>query len=180
MDVHKLKFTSLQFEILRVLCTRVGNALTQRAIATRLDVSPTAVAKALPLLQKEGFVTVEPSTTGQANKVELNRSTPAVIGYKRVQNLAMLYESGLVTTLEEAFPGATIVLFGSYGRGEDTLKSDIDIAIIGAKPKDVRLSQEKLLERTITLQYYDSVREIHSHLLSNICNGIVLVGAIEL
>ena len=62
-----------------------------------------------------------------------------------------------------------------------TIKSDIDIAIIGGSEKDLRLEIfEKLLERKIIINYYKSFKEIRNELLSNILNGITLKGAVDL
>jgi len=58
-------------------------------------------------------------------------------------------------------------LFGSYSRGDDTEKSDIDIAIIG-KEKRIDLEMyEKLLEKTIFLHFYDSLDKIDKNLIEN-------------
>jgi len=62
-----------------------------------------------------------------------------------------------------------------------TIKSDIDIAIIGGSEKDLRLEIfEKLLERKIIINYYKSFKEIRNELLNNILNGITLKGAVDL
>ena len=62
-----------------------------------------------------------------------------------------------------------------------TIKSDIDIAIIGGSEKDLRLEIfEKLLERKIFINYYRSFKDIRNELLNNILNGITLKGAIDL
>ena len=97
----------------------------------------------------------------------------------------MIYESGLSGYLFEEFPGCAIILFGSYSRGEDmwteSSRSDIDISIIGAKGKKLNLEKfEKLLERKIIVNYYESWAGIHTYLKNNILNGIVLSGSIEL
>ncbi len=55
----------------------------------------------------------------------------AVIDLKRVENLKMIYESGIVEELSERFLGGVIILFVSYSYGEDIVRSDIDIAVIG-------------------------------------------------
>lgn len=53
--------------------------------------------------------------------------------------------------------GTTVILFGSYSRGDDTINSDIDIAIIGAKERTIKLTKyEKILERKIVINSYDS------------------------
>ncbi len=100
---------------------------------------------------------------------------------KRADNLRLIYETGLADFLEKEFAGATIILFGSYSRGEDVLNSDIDIAVIGRKEKEVDLIEyEKELERNININFYLSFKEIHKHLKENLCNGMMLVGGIEL
>ena len=100
---------------------------------------------------------------------------------KRAENLKMIYESGLADFLEKELPGSTIILFGSYSRGEDTIRSDIDIAVIGRKEKHINLDDfEKKLERNISINFYASFKEIHKNLKENLFNGIVLFGGVEL
>ena len=100
---------------------------------------------------------------------------------KRVDNLKQIYESNLANFLEEQFLGATIVLFGSYSRGDDLINSDIDIAIIGRKEKSINLEEyEKILQRKINLSFFGSWDKIHINLKENICNGIILFGTVEL
>ncbi|MBL7160463.1 MAG: nucleotidyltransferase domain-containing protein [Candidatus Aenigmarchaeota archaeon] len=178
--MYKLKFSKLQHEIFRLLCIRAGNALSQRDIARLIGVSPTAVGKAVKILEKERAVEVKSSTL-KVRLVGLNRDNPKAMEMKRVENLSTIYSSGLIDTLEEKFPGTAIVLFGSYSRGDDTASSDIDIAIIGSKQKNIELSKfNKMLERLVVLQFYPSLREIGKELRENICNGIVLAGGLEL
>ncbi len=182
MDMYKFKWTRLQNEIFRLLCIKVFQSLTQREIALLLKVSPTAVSNALNELTNEKIVDVV-KYKGKNNffSIELNRENPKTVFLKRVENLKMIYESGLVEYLEEKFPGTAIVLFGSYSRGEDTMRSDIDIAIIGSKEKNISLSKfDKLLERKIFLNFYDSLSKINKELRENICNGIILEGGLEL
>jgi len=100
---------------------------------------------------------------------------------KRVENLKMLYESGLAEHLADNFPGTTIIVFGSHAFGEDTIDSDIDIAVIGARREEINLvSFEKRLERKISLHFYNDFNSIQKHLKENLCNGIILTGGIQL
>ena len=155
MEIYKLKFTRLQNEILRLLCINVGRQLNKRKISKILNVSPTAVAKALPLLEKEKLITLDNSQEINLTSVELNDDKEKAIEYKRIENLKMIYESGLVRFLGDNFPGSVIILFGSYSYGEDTIRSDIDIAIIGYKEKQVNLDKfDKILEREIRIKSF--------------------------
>ncbi len=93
----------------------------------------------------------------------------------------MVYESRLLDFLENDFAGAAIILFGSYSRADDTINSDIDIAVLGRKDKQIDLTKyEGVLERKINLNFYDSFKNIHKNLKENLCNGIVLAGSVEL
>lgn len=180
MDIYKLKFTILQMEIFRLLCAFSGNKLNQRQIAKKLNVSPTAVAKSIPLLKKENLIIYEKQKNANVCLAELNRSSKKAMQLKRTENLKMLYESGLADFLEDFFPGSTIMLFGSYSRGDDNVTSDIDLAIIGYKEKAFDLKNfEKALNRKIILQFYDNLKNIHKSLKENICNGILITGGLE-
>ena len=181
VNIYKLKLTILQQEILRLLSVKVGMLLTQRSIARFLGVSQPAVMKALPRLEKEEFIKVEQDKESKRWSIELNRDKHKIMQLKRVENLKLIYESGLADFLEKEFAGATIILFGSYSRGEDIINSDIDIAIIGRREKLIDLTEfDKKLERTISINFYLSFKEIHKNLKENIFNGIVLVGGVEL
>ena len=116
-------------------------------------------------------------TEGPSNLVTLNQENPVTVARKRVENLALLNESGIVESLEQHHKGSTIILFGSYARGEDTIKSDIDIAIIGAKQDSTdSATYEKYLERPINIQTYKDKKAIDSFVQTNIHNGIILSG----
>ena len=180
MDTYKLKFTQLQEEIFRLLCRKAGSSLNQRTIAKLLRVSPTAVAKALPFLEKTGFV--KRIKHGKMNlvTVELNRDQ-RTMQLKRVENLRLIYRTGFSRFLEDSFPGATIILFGSFSRGDDTINSDIDLAIIGSPEKNIDFSSyEKLFEREVRPNFYPSLKQLPIDLRENLCNGIVLAGGIRL
>ncbi|MCX6742440.1 MAG: nucleotidyltransferase domain-containing protein [Candidatus Pacearchaeota archaeon] len=178
---YKPKLTILQQQILRLFFIKAGKSLNARDIARALKVSPPAVAKALPLLEKENFLKIKKDKESKRWLIELNRDSQRIIWLKRADNFKQIYESGLVQFFYDNFHSATIILFGSYAFGEDTINSDVDIAIIGAKEKKVNLKNfEELLGREIILNYYDSFKTIIKNLKENILSGITLKGAIEL
>jgi predicted nucleotidyltransferase len=180
MEIYKLKWTRLQNEILRFLSIKSGSKVNQRTIAKSLEVSPTAVSKALKELKNSNLISIEKSNMNLI-LIELNREEEKVINFKRIENLKIIYESGLVRFLEDNFPGSVIILFGSYSYGEDTINSDIDVAIIGCKEKKIDLTKlEKIFEKEIRINFYDDFKEINNNLKSNIFNGIVLSGRIGL
>ncbi|NOX71999.1 MAG: nucleotidyltransferase domain-containing protein [Candidatus Micrarchaeota archaeon] len=181
MDIYKLKFTKLQEEIVRFLMLFPDRAFNQRRIAQRLGVSMTAVSKSLLALEKDNIITITKDKESGRLSISLNMKNPKITGLKRAENLRMIYESGLATFLEEQFAGATIVLFGSYSRGEDVSSSDIDIAVIGRKEREVDFEEyEKILFRRISLHFYNSLAGININLRENIINGVILSGGIRL
>ena len=179
MDIYKVKWTVLEQKIFSLLCTRAGEKLSQREIAIILKVSPTAVANSIKKLKDSNLINVEPTKT--INFISFNRDEPKAIDLKRVENLKNIYVTGLSDYLERELAGSTVILFGSYARGEDTNTSDIDLAVINRKDKMLELEKyEKILNRKINVNFYNSWKEIHKHLKNNILNGILLHGGVEL
>lgn len=181
VNTFKLKLTSLQEDILRVLFIKTGTSLNQRQISLLINVTQPAVMKALPLLEELNFIKISKDKDTKRWSISLHTENQKVMQLKRIDNLKFIYESSLVDYLEEKFAGASIILFGSYSRGEDTINSDIDIAIIGRKEKRIDLSMfEKEFERKVNINFYESFSKIHKNLKENLANGILLIGGFEL
>ena len=179
MDIYKLNFTMLELEIFQLLCARSGEKLSQREIAKLLGVSPTAVSNSIKKLKENELISVEKTKT--INFISFKRSEKRAVELKRVENLRNIYVSGLLDHLENTLPGGSIILFGSYSRGEDTNTSDIDIAVIGRKHRFFDFKKfEKMLNRKINLYFYDSWKKMQKNLKNNILNGILLSGGVEL
>lgn len=180
MNTNTQLLTSLQQEIFRLLCKNVGNPLNQRTISSLLKVSPAGITKALPQLEKQRYLDIKKDNNMNLNLVELSLTTH-ILQLKRAENLRALYETKITELLEDTYQGCTIILFGSYSRGDDTYKSDIDIAVIGSKAKNINLEEfEKKLQKPININNYKDWKSIHNDLKENLCNGIVLVGGIRL
>ena len=178
MDIYKLNWTVLQLEIFSLLCLKAGEKLSQRETAQILKVSPTAVANSIESLKDKNLIKVEKTKT--VNFISFNRDELRAIELKRVENLKNIYLSGLSDHLKREFAGAAIILFGSYSFGEDTINSDIDIAIIERSNKNLHLeAYEKILNRKINLNFYKYWNLIPKPLKNNILNGILLDGSIE-
>lgn len=181
VNTHKQKLTVLQEEILTLFYKKSGLTLNQRQIAKYLNVSAPAIKKSLPLLEELNFIKLKKDKETKRLSIQLNLENHKIIQLKRVSNLKQLYETGFVDFIEEKFAGGTIILFGSYSKGEDIFNSDIDVAIIQRKEKDIDLTVfEKQLERKIHLLFFDSFKKINIHLKNNILNGVTLSGSIEL
>jgi predicted nucleotidyltransferase len=181
VNTSKLKLTLLQQDILRLFYKKAGLSLNQNQISKHLKVSAPAVKKALPYLEDNDLILVKKDKETKRLSIQLNLDNHFVLGLKRADNLKQFYESGLADYLEVALAGSTIILFGSYSRGEDIFNSDIDIAVIERKEKKIELDKyEKYLERKIHILFFDSFRKINEHLRNNIMNGYTITGSVVL
>ena len=145
-----------------------------REISRLLKISPPAISKAINKLEKEKLITLNKKFLYEikANLEDKFRNA------KRVYNLKSIYSSGLLSYLKEKFPLDTIILFGSYSKGEDTEKSDIDISIEGNEKKLELEEYEKRLMKKINIEFIN-FKKISKELRDNIINGIVLSGHIR-
>ena len=100
---------------------------------------------------------------------------------KKLYNLKALYQSGLIEYLKQELSNPTLVLFGSYAKGEDTEDSDIDIYIETHSKKQLNLERfKKQLHRKIQIFQHRNIKEISNpYLANNIVNGITLNNYIE-
>src|SRR3989344_5774518 len=99
--------------------------------------------------------------------------------YKLIHNLSSILESGLIDFIEEKLMPKSIILFGSYSRGEDTETSDIDL-FVECKNEELNLKLfEKKLGRKIELHFKEKFTLYPPELKNNIINGIVLSGFLE-
>jgi predicted nucleotidyltransferase len=179
MDIYKLNFTIVEMEIISFLSFKAGEKFSQRDVAKILNVSPTAIKNSLTKLLNNKLINLEKTKT--INFIYFNRDNPKAIEIKRIKNIEYLYTSGFVEYIEEKLAGSTIVLFGSYSKGEDTTESDIDIAVIERKNKNIDIEKfEKILNKKININFYETWDQIHKNLKNNILNGIVLIGSVNL
>jgi len=100
---------------------------------------------------------------------------------KKLYNLKILFESQLIEYLKIEFNNPGIILFGSFAKGEDIEKSDIDLYLETPSKKQVNLEKyEKKLDREIQIIQNKGLKEISNiHLANNIINGVILNGFIE-
>ena len=98
---------------------------------------------------------------------------------KIIYNITSILESDVITYIEEKLMPKSIVLFGSYARGEDIENSDIDL-FVECKKEELDLEKfEKKLSRGIELHFNDKFTLYPKELKNNIINGIVLSGFLE-
>lgn len=147
-----------------------------RELSRELKLAMHTVISTTDILAKERLII---KTKGKAlTKVVANRENPDFIRHKRIYNLEKIYDSNLIDHLISSYNSPKmIILFGSYSKGEDTEKSDIDIAIAASKKMSLDLKKyEKELKRGISIHEVD-LSKISSEFKANLQNGIVLEGS---
>ncbi len=150
-------------------------------LSRTIKLAHTSVKKNLIKLVKEGLIqeTMEKRGSRKFPVYTANTNNPEFKKYKEIYNLQRIQESGLIECLEEKLTPKSIVLFGSYQRGEDLGDSDIDL-YLECKEERIGLKEyEKKLKRKIQLHFKEDFIKYPSELKNNIINGIVLKGFLE-
>ena len=131
-----------------------------------------------PNLRKEKLVQIEKKK--HVVEIYANAVDESFIKKKRVFNFMKVYESGIVDFLVKIFDPVSVSLMGSFSRGEDVERSDIDIVVVSSK-KNERADLEKFEEyfgRNIHLLVID-YKEMSEEFYINFINGFVLYGHIS-
>lgn len=98
---------------------------------------------------------------------------------KKIDTIMTLKDSGLIEYLENKCMPDVIILFGSASRGEDTIKSDIDLYLMCKERKLDMQEFEKKIKRKISLFFGEDFGELSNELKNNIINGIILKGYLK-
>jgi predicted nucleotidyltransferase len=150
-------------------------------ISRKIKLAHTSVKKNLIQLVKEGLITeiIEKKGKRKFPIYLANINNPGFREKKKQYNLQKITESGLIEHIEEKLTPKSIVLFGSYQRGEDSEDSDIDLFIECKEEKiDLEL-YEKKLKRKIQLHFNEKFISYPAELKNNIINGTILKGFLE-
>ncbi|MBI3037286.1 helix-turn-helix domain-containing protein [Candidatus Woesearchaeota archaeon] len=154
-------------------------------LARQAVVSKSTASRLLNWLKKRGAVKV--IDRGVILRIQANTESLDFLRMKTAHNLKLIYASGLVEFLNDALRQAkTIVLIGSFRRGEDISTSDIDIAVETVHDIETKIVRPEGLER---YERYFGGKKIEIHLFNrssvdinffnNVANGIVLSGFLE-
>jgi predicted nucleotidyltransferase len=150
-------------------------------ISRKIKLAHTSVKKNLYLLKKYGIITetIEKKGKRKYPLYKANINSEEFRKQKKIFNYQSLMESGLVNYIGEKLMPKSIVLFGSFQKGEDFEDSDIDL-FVECKKEQIELKLfEKLLNRKIELHFNDNFNNYPKELKNNIANGIVVYGFLE-
>lgn len=147
-------------------------------LSRTIKLAHTSVKKHLETLCKLNIILKKPVSFGRKSNVcyHANRNHEAFLHYKKIYNLEVIHNSGIIEKIVTTCQPNAIVLFGSFQKGEDTIKSDIDI-FVESKPESISL--KKIADRSIEIHFKRNFNEFPKELKANIANGIVLHGFLE-
>ena len=153
-------------------------------IVRMLKISKTTANRTIKRLEAEGFLIIR--SIGKTWIIKSNQKHYYNETRKIPYNLSLIYSSGIIEEATRKHPEIkSLVLFGSYRKGDDIESSDIDIAaeILGEnETKTYELGKiHSLGYRTnvkVNMLLY-SRKRVNKNLFANIANGIVIHGFFE-
>lgn len=150
-----------------------------REYAKTADISPPTASKILSQYNKEDLLKKE--IYRNFIFYYANKESRTFIDLSRIYWRNKLND--LIENIKKETVSSTIILYGSLSKGEVKEDSDIDIAVILDKKKDIlqnRDSFEKKLKRNIHLMVFETMKNIENKdLLNNILNGCILHGRVK-
>ena len=164
-------------KVLSILFNKPTYKFHIRELARLTKLNPNTIINITNKLKKEGLIKKEQKK--HFVEVFLDFERKKVLQKKRIFNLEKIYASGIIELLVKQYSSLSISLIGSYSRGEDIEKSDIDIVIFSNNKKVIDLSKfEKILKRKIHL-LIPNKKELSNEFFNNLINGIIIYGAIR-
>ena len=173
------KITQLKVLKLFIENSYTGYYLRESARMLRMD--PMTVKRSFDILIKdELLIKVE-----EKNRIlyMANVENPAFRHLKISFNLSFLNEKKVIDFLQSKMNTVTsIILFGSYAKGENGEESDVDILTISLAKHKPTAELAKLLERDVNLvnftpaQWSNQAKKNRAFYLDVILDGIVLYG----
>jgi len=153
-------------------------------LSEAVGIAKTTAHKIVTTLVNEQFLKLE--IIGRIWRISCNQDHIYNFSKKISYNLMMVYESGVLQEVHQRVPNPKVVaLFGSYRKGDDTEKSDIDIAVEVIGDQELKIESIGILSafgyrRDISVNLHLFSRDhIDINLFSNVANGIVLDGFLE-
>jgi len=146
-----------------------------KEISKRIGLAPTSVRNHINYLLKENMIKIKKSKPFDG--FVANRENNDFIFYKKIYNLYSI--KNFADLLSETYFPKTVILFGSYSKGEDIEASDIDIVVVTKTKKNLGIEKfESLLRRKIHLIIVDSTEKLDKNIEHKLMNGIIIYGGI--
>ena len=149
-----------------------------RELSRKIKLAQISVINHLKELVKENLIIKEHKSVYPSFRANMDNEMFKLL---KKQNLILrIKSSGLIDFLWNKTAPKTIILYGSYAKGESLEESDIDIFIIGNE-KEINLEKfEEKIGKKIHILFEKDPKKIPKELKNNLVNGIILKGYLKL
>ncbi len=149
-----------------------------------VQISKTTANKIVKQFSQEKFLKIQ--TIGNVWRISCNIQHNYNASRKIPYNLELIYQSGIIDEILSNIKNSrTIILFGSYRKGDDIETSDIDIAVETLDNEEIKIIPLGTIpqlgfRKNVKVNIIKFSRnKININLFSNISNGIILYGFLE-
>src|SRR3989344_1944419 len=183
-QVQPFAYTSAYAKVLAFFFSYPTSEVTLNQLVAKTKISKSSAQKIIKQLLTEEFLLQK--IIGRSWLISCNQQHPYNFSRKVAYFFGLLLDAGLINSIRRAYPTAkAIILFGSYRKGNQVEKSDIDVAVeLGVETKfqiiDFGIFKQLGYLKWVPLKLHlFSRKHIASTLFANIANGVVLDGFLE-
>lgn len=166
-----------KYKLLKVFFDSPTESFGLRELGRLSKISPPSVMNYLKEFVKEKLIEKQ-----EKRKIPFyiaNRDNEDFKQYKKLSILYELHKSGLIDYLWDVLAPESIVLYGSFSKGENIENSDVDLFIVGKYTEIGIKKYEEKLGYQIHLMG-DELKNTSKEFRNNLANGIILKGYLKL
>jgi len=171
-------------KVLRWFFAFPTDEFTLNELTENVGIAKTTAKVTVQKLATEDFLDIR--TIGKTWRIRANQNHHYFTSVKIPYNLELIYGSGVVEYIQKSYPdSAVIILFGSFRKGDDVPGSDVDIAVelMDDGGHDIleldTISQLGYRKNVKVSLHLFSRKSININVFTNIANGIILDGLLE-
>ncbi len=175
-------FDKPTFKVAELIFNDPHKVFHLRKLAKDTGLSTTTIASRIDKLHHFKIISIE--KTDITTNIHANLDSEAYYFYKKIFNLYRLERYLLLDEIKNNFKPEAIILFGSFAKGEDIEKSDVDLLILSNRKsseniKDFLEKVGKVLNRKINLHILPNLNKSSAEFKNAVANGIVLYGYLK-
>lgn len=127
-----------------------NRSFSVRGLAKEAGLSPGAARVCFDYMHSKGIVLLK--TIGRTYQYRANVQSPLCRHWKILFNLDKIHDSGLVEEVAKKIPQVhAVLLYGSFAKGTNDEKSDVDLLVITNKPARTDLGFVNRLGKEVNL-----------------------------
>ncbi|MDO8537383.1 MAG: nucleotidyltransferase domain-containing protein [archaeon] len=135
---------------IQVVLVDSSKSFSVRGLAREASLSPGSAGLSLNFMHKRGIVLLK--IVGKTHQYRANLESPLCRQWKILFNLDKIADSKIVEELLKKFPQInSILLYGSFAKGTNDKKSDIDLLVIASKKSKTDLGFVNKLGKEVNI-----------------------------